>query len=115
MKNILPDWAMTMNCAVTVCDANCNIIYMNEKSRITFAEGTDRLIGANLIDCHPEHAQSTIRRLLSEGGVNSYTIEKNGIKKLIYQTAWRNDDGTVAGLVELSMQIPFDLPHYIRS
>ena len=27
-EKILPDWAKAMNCAVTVCDADCNIIYM---------------------------------------------------------------------------------------
>ena len=114
MENMLPDWAMKMNCAVTVCDADCKIIYMNEKSRNTFAEGTDRLIGTNLMECHPEHAQKTILRLLAEGGVNAYTIEKLGKKKMIYQTAWRNADGCVGGLVEISMVIPEDMPHYIR-
>jgi transcriptional regulator with PAS, ATPase and Fis domain len=104
-----------MNCAVTVCDANCTIIYMNNKSRNTFAEGSDRLIGANLLDCHPEHARRTIARLLHDGGVNVYTIEKHGVKKMIYQTAWRNDDGSVGGLVEISMQLPDDVPHFVRS
>ncbi len=115
MKKIIPDWAMKMNCAVTVCDANCTIIYMNEKSRNTFAEGTDRLIGANLMECHPERAQRIIKQLLADGGSNSYTIEKRGVKKLIYQTAWRDDNNNVAGLVEISMEIAFEMPHYVRS
>lgn len=34
---------------------------------------------------------------------------------MIFQTAWRKDDGTVGGLVELSMIIPPEMPHYIRS
>ena len=32
---------------------------------------------------------------------------------MIYQTAWK-EDGIVAGLVEISMVIPSDMPHYIR-
>ncbi len=32
---------------------------------------------------------------------------------MIYQTAWR-DNGSVAGLVEISMEIPEEMPHYIR-
>ena len=47
------------------------------------------------------------------GGTNAYTIEKNGVRKMIYQTAWRVD-GIVGGLAEISMEIPADMPHYIR-
>jgi hypothetical protein len=32
---------------------------------------------------------------------------------MIYQTAWK-ENGKVAGLVEISMIIPEDMPHYIR-
>lgn len=37
IRQSVPDWAYRMNCAVTVADAECNIIYMNERSRETFA------------------------------------------------------------------------------
>ena len=48
------------------------------------------------------------------GGTNVYTIEKNGVRKMIYQTAWRVD-GVVGGLAEISMEIPAEMPHYIRN
>ena len=49
-----------------------------------------------------------------KGGItNAYTIEKNGVKKLIYQTPWF-DGGKFAGLIEFSMEIPRELPHFIR-
>lgn len=105
-------WADDMNCAITVCDADCKIIYMNERAKETFARHGD-LIGHNLMDYHPERAKEIIRRLLSDGGTNSYTISKAGKRKMIYQTAWRND-GKVAGLVEISMVIPENMPHYDR-
>lgn len=115
MEKALPDWAFGMNCAVTVCDANLNIIYMNERSRETFAKrGGANLIGHNLLDYHNEHSQQIIHRLIDEGGVNCYTISKEGQRKMIYQTAWRDADGQVAGLVEISMVIPEEMPHYIR-
>ena len=50
---------------------------------------------------------------IADGGTNAYTIEKNGVRKMIYQTAWRVD-GIVGGLAEISMEIPADMPHYIR-
>lgn len=109
----MPDWAWGMNCAVTVCDANCTIIYMNDRARQTFAKHGD-LIGRNLLDCHNPRSVEIIRHLLATGGQNCYTIEKLGQRKMIFQTAWRLEDGTVGGLVELSMVIPEDMPHYIR-
>lgn len=115
LQEIVPDWAMHMGCAVTVADADCNIIYMNERSRQTFAaRGGAALIGHNLMEYHNERSKAIIRRLLDEGGTNAYTIGKEGLRKIIFQTAWRDDSGRVAGLVELSMVIPEDMPHYIR-
>lgn len=110
--NELPDWAKEMNCAVTVCDKDCTIIYMNDRAKSTFASHGD-LIGANLRDCHSPRSIEIIDRLLAEGGVNCYTIHKNGQKKMIYQTAW-SVEGKVAGLVEISMIIPENMPHYQR-
>lgn len=110
---MLPDWAWGMNCAVTVCDADCRIIYMNERARATFASHGD-LIGKNLLDCHSPASVETIRHLLATGGFNCYTIEKQGLRKMIYQTAWRDKEGAVCGLVEISMVIPSEMPHYVR-
>lgn len=112
MNTMEMEWAKEMNCAVTVCDKEGNIIFMNNKSRETFAKHGD-IIGRNLKEFHPERAWQIIQRLLATGGTNSYTISKNGQKKMIYQTAWFKD-GAVAGLVEISMVIPEDMPHYVR-
>lgn len=84
------EWANEMNCAVTVCDTEGVILYMNEKACRTFAKHGN-LIGKNLFDCHNPQSQDKIRELLETGGVNAYTIEKNGIRKMIYQTAWKQD------------------------
>ena len=68
----------------------------------------------NLFDCHGERSREIIRRLLADGGTNVYTIEKNGVRKMIYQTPWRVD-GVVGGLAEISMEIPAEMPHHIRN
>lgn len=113
-KDIKPyaDWAEQVGCAVTICDADCRILFMNEHSRQTFARHGD-IIGHDLMQYHPAHAQAKIREMLSTGSTNAYTIEKEGIKKLIYQTPWRRD-GKIAGLVEFSIPLPADMPHYVR-
>lgn len=110
----IPDWAYGCNLAITVCDKECRIIYMNQRSKDTFSNGDDSLVGTSLRVCHPPRALAIIDRLLSKGGTNAYTIHKKGVKKLIFQTSWTMPDGTIGGLTELSMVLPEDLPHYDR-
>jgi transcriptional regulator with PAS, ATPase and Fis domain len=108
-------WLNGMDVAVTVCDRAGIIVYMNEQSVRTFAgDGGKALLGKKLWDCHPEAANEKIRRLMAEGKSNSYTIEKNGVKKMIYQTPWL-ENGELAGLVEFSLVIPQAMPHFVRS
>ena len=110
-----PNWTKELNVAVTVCDENGVILEMNDKACKTFEkQGGSKLIGSNLLDCHPEPARTKVKDLLSNPRMNSYTIEKNGVKKLIYQTPWFKD-GKFAGFVELSLEIPFEMPHFVRS
>lgn len=107
-------WVKEFPGAVTVCDAQGIILEINDKAIEAFeAEGGVRLLGANLLDCHPEPARSKLRRLLETHQANVYTIEKRGVRKLIYQTPWYRD-GQFAGLVELSLEIPWEMPHLIR-
>jgi hypothetical protein len=54
-----------------------------------------------------------VQELLTSGRSNVYTIEKGGIKKLIYQSPWY-ENGKYAGLVELSLPIPKEMPHFVR-
>ncbi len=101
-----------LDCAITVCDTQGVVIYRNKKSQQTFAKHGE-LTGKNLKDCHPPHAWEKILQMLRTGESNAYTIEKNGQKKLIYQTPWR-ENGELKGLIEFSMVIPFEMPHFVR-
>jgi transcriptional regulator with PAS, ATPase and Fis domain len=101
-----------LDCAVTVCDMQGTVIYCNEKSKQTFAKYGD-LIGKNLKDCHSPASWEKILHLLKTNTGNAYTIEKNGQKKLIYQTPWR-ENGEVKGLIEFSFVIPSEMPHFVR-
>ncbi len=103
-----------VNLAVTICDREGRIIDMNDKSRGTFLKpGQEELIGKNVLDCHPEPARSLLADMLQNPRTNVYTIEKNGVKKLIYQTPWF-ENGEYMGFMELSMEIPFEMNHRVR-
>ncbi|MFA5805819.1 MAG: hypothetical protein WC879_14375 [Melioribacteraceae bacterium] len=108
------NWTKEFPAAVTVCDKNGIITDMNEKSVATFADdGGYALIGKNLFECHTAASNEKIKQIMDQKKPNVYTIEKNGIKKLIYQSPYYKN-GEMKGLVELSLEIPFDMPHFIR-
>jgi transcriptional regulator with PAS, ATPase and Fis domain len=101
--------------AITVCDTDGIILEMNDVAAedVFKDDGGRDLIGKNLLDCHPEPARRKLERMMDKQETNVYTIEKKGKKKLIYQTPWYKD-GVYAGFIELSLEIPFDMPHFVR-
>ena len=114
MKTPDHSWIKEFPGAVTVCDPDGIILDMNDKAAKTFADdGGLALIGKNLFDCHPDPARDKLKSLMDARQKNIYTIEKDGIKKLIYQSPWYLA-GKFSGFVELSLEIPFDMPHFVR-
>ena len=110
----MTDWTKEFPAAVTVCDRHGVITQMNDMSATAFeADGGRALVGTNLLDCHPEPSRSLVADLLANPRVNAYTIEKRGVRKLIYQAPWYRD-GVCQGLVELSLEIPASMPHFVR-
>ena len=114
MKKPEHSWLEEFPGAVTVCDHGGIIIEMNDRAAKTFEkDGGRALIGKNVLDCHPEPARGELARLMEARQPNVYTIEKNDIKKLIYQSPWYVN-GKYAGFLEMSLEIPFEMPHFIR-
>lgn len=108
------NWADEFPGAVTICNRDGVILYMNERAAVAFAaDGGRALVGKNLLDCHPEPSRNLVADLLAKPRVNAYTIEKRGVKKLIYQAPWFRD-GVFRGIAELSLEIPAEMPHFIR-
>lgn len=110
----LPAMTRELPFAITVCDTDAIILYMNDRSISTFQKyGGAEIIGTNLFLYHQGPSAEKLRELLDKATTNAYTIEKNGIKKLIYQSPWYKD-GEFAGLIELSLEIPVEMPHFVR-
>ncbi|MCX6256987.1 MAG: PAS domain-containing protein [Bacteroidia bacterium] len=111
---ITTDFLNELDAAVTVCDHNGTILYMNLKSQKTFEKyGGEKLVGQKLLDCHPEPARSTLAEMMKNRQTNAYTIEKKGVKKIIIQKPWYVN-GEYQGYIEISSEIPFDIKHFIR-
>jgi PAS domain S-box-containing protein len=110
-----PFWSEKLPAAITVSDENGTIVYMNNKSAETFAnDGGRELIGKNLFECHNENSNNIIEKIISSRETNVYTIEKKGIKKLIYQAPVYDGD-TFLGLTEISIELHENMPPFNRA
>jgi len=110
---MISDWFQETNVALTVSDKNGQIIYMNQKACAVFSKFGECLVGSNLKNCHNETSVQKMAHLLESGQSNIYTIEKNGRKKIIIQLPWSSNQA-VEGLLELSIELPEEMPHHNR-
>ncbi len=111
-EKTMQDFFNNADLAITVSDKNGEVLYQNESS-IT-VNGDVR--GQNMMGCHNERSQQMIRHMVEHAASHTYTISKKGKKKLIHQTPWFEDDEkkTVGGLIEFSIILPDEMPHYDR-
>jgi len=108
------NWTEELGVGCTVLDTDGTIVYLNKKAcKIFEKDGGAALLGKNALDCHPEPARTKLAGMLKEPYTNAYTIEKGGVKKLIYQTPWHRD-GKYCGIVELSLELPQEMKHFVR-
>ncbi len=107
-------WIKEFPGIITVCDTKGIILEMNDKAVNHFQNrGGEKLIGTNLLDCHPKGARRKLEQLMEKQERNVYTVEKNGIKKFLYQTPWYKD-GNYSGFVEFILEIPAEMPNFVR-
>ena len=104
------DWAKEHPAVITVTDTAGVIVYMNAAAVAAFKGD---LTGQNILDCHPEPSRTMVAEMLAEGKRHTYTTEKNGVRKLVDQSPWYVD-GEFAGLVEIQIVLPPDMPHHVR-
>lgn len=107
-------WYKVFPGAITVTDKAGIILEMNDKSEEMFKnDGGYALIGHNAITCHKEPTQSKVRKMYETEQPNIYSITKNGKKQLVYQTPYFIDD-KFAGVVEICLDLPDEVPHFDR-
>jgi len=107
-------WVEELPMAITVCNSEGIILYMNRKACEIYSEsGGKGLIGRNLLECHRGAVLDKLRNVFKSRTVNCYMIEKGESKKMVYQTPWYEND-TYMGYIEFIMEIPDYIPKYKR-
>ena len=100
----------TVDFAATVCDKDGVVLYQNARA----VERDGDVMGKNLYDCHGEKAGQMIRHMIETGAANTYQIVRHGKRKLLHQTPWFDESGAVAGLIELAIDLPDNMPVFDR-
>ena len=107
-------WVQEFSGAITVCNPEGIILEMNDQAAKIFQKrGGKQLLGSNLFDCHPEPARSKLKQLMEQRQMNTYTIEKKGIRYLVHQTPWYVH-GQYHGFVEIVIELPASVQHFVR-
>jgi hypothetical protein len=108
------DWVEEFPAAIEVCDSAGIVLELNKKAVESLrAQGGKKLLGSNLLDCHPEAARRKLNRLMKNHETNVYTVRKGRSSKIVLQAPWYKR-GKYRGFVEISMKIPAKIPHIIR-
>jgi transcriptional regulator with PAS, ATPase and Fis domain len=107
-------WVRELQAEVMTCDREGIILEMNDQAELLFAgDGGRCLVGQNVLDCHPEPARSKLAAMLMQPVTNAYLETENGEKRFFFQAPWYRQ-GTHAGCVEISFEVPENIPNYIK-
>jgi nitrogen fixation/metabolism regulation signal transduction histidine kinase len=107
-------WVKELPAEVMVCDSSGVILAMNDQAEVLFADdGGKGLLGANLLDCHPDTSLQKLQGMLADQSANCYFNTRNGEKRFFFQSPWYRD-GRYSGFVEISFPVPENIPHFIR-
>jgi transcriptional regulator with PAS, ATPase and Fis domain len=108
------DWIDEFPAAITVCDSAGLILELNKEAVESFrTQGGKKLLGSNLIDCHPEAARRKLMRLMKKHQTNVYTVTRGSSRKIVLQAPWYKRK-RYRGFVEVSLKIHAEIPNIKR-
>jgi hypothetical protein len=108
-------WIKEFPAAIIVCDRDGIILEMNDiAARSLSKSGGSALIGNNMRGCHSDACLGKLEQILTNPHTNTYINIRNGIQKLIFQSPWYSN-GEYSGFVQISFEIPNEIPRFVRS
>jgi PAS domain-containing protein len=107
-------WVKELAVAVTVCDREGKILFMNDGAYKLFKNsGGFKLVGSNVLDCHPERVRAKVKYHLDTEETYTFNVEENGSFRIVHGTPWYGD-GKYGGFVEISFHTPERVPTFRR-
>lgn len=114
MKDLTGCWVTDFPAEIMVTDTTGFILEMNASAETIFdADGGRRLLGKDVLSCHPESARIKLAGMMEKQKMNMYFNTEKGEKRFFFQSPWYRD-GRFAGFVEISFEVPGEIPHFIR-
>jgi transcriptional regulator with PAS, ATPase and Fis domain len=107
-------WVKELPAEIMVCDSSGIILEMNAQAEVLFAnDGGRGLLGTQVLACHPDPSRGKLETMLDKQTSNSYFNTENGEKRFFFQSPWYTT-GQYAGFVEISFEVPEEIPHFAR-
>lgn len=107
-------WVEEFPAEITVCDAAGTLTEMNAAAEAVFAEDGGRgLLGSDVLACHTGPERSKLEGMMAHPHSNAYLNEAKGKRTFFYQAPWYRNE-RFAGFVEISFELPAEVPHFIR-
>ena len=108
------EWVEEYPGAITVSDAKGIVLELNRHSAENLKpEGGMKLIGSNMMGCHPARALRKLKHIMKNRETNVYTVRKGRVRKIVLQTPWYKK-GKYRGFVEISLPITGKIPDIVR-
>jgi transcriptional regulator with PAS, ATPase and Fis domain len=108
------EWIKELPAEIMVCDTHGIIREMNAEAGALFeADGGRNLLGSDVLACHPDSARGKLEHMMEKETANTYFNTGNGRKRFFFQAPWFLNR-QYAGFVEISFEVPEEIPHFVR-
>ena len=107
-------WVKDFPAEITVCDRTGFILELNSAAEDIFKDDGGRdLLGSNMLECHPEPSHTKLAGMLETQKTNVYFNTEKSNQRFFFQSPWYKDN-QFAGFVEISFEVPGEIPHFIK-
>ena len=108
------EWVQEFPAEIMVCDSSGIIREMNAEAELLFdSNGGRALLGSDVLECHPDAARKKLQNMMEAQTANAYFNTEDGEKRFFYQAPWYQN-GRYGGFVEISFEMPEEIPHFLR-
>jgi hypothetical protein len=108
------EWVQEFPAEIMVCDTGGIIHEMNAEAETLFSkDGGLALLGSDVKECHSSPSREKLEHMMEKQASNTYFSTEAGQKRFFFQSPWVQQ-GQYAGFMEISFEVPEEIPHFVR-